>query len=533
MKKCPKCGTILDDSKKKCYMCGTELLDNKTNFNNFDNDIGASVSKGQDNVFNNGEDIAFKGKDLVRKNNNNVFFSQNSNSQNTFGNEIDKLNSMSYDNRSNFKKGFDNIFNNKDFKSKDEINGRRVTYSTNPNIPKDMRKAMEASEKEKRKNKKNSETPNDNAEANVKTFKASSLRKEVEPEQPAPKKSFFAKQQEPKEERNSGLFAKFPFLNDNNNQNNQSNNFNNNNFMNNNQSYGNNQNYGNQSYDDNQNYNVNNNPNVNFNTNYSQNNIQGYNQNYNQNYSNQGYNNGNNQNNRQSKYDFGFVNDERDYISQEEQKENINRFQNVTKQLNKNKAKAKPKKVTGYKDNSYKGDGKQMIVNLVCIIVFVGILIFVYNNFLKPKDGDDLAGLTYTLDKSFVLHSKDAFGRYYTYDNNCSLRISYGATNDATGFVDNYLNNIADTYKRDDKATVQYDELKINDNLWTAMSILYFPTDLDTIGGVAPLPRYKYTAILNKGNFYSIIFVNAKEDATCSEKYEAFVETLDFISDNS
>ena len=44
---------------------------------------------------------------------------------------------------------------------------------------------------------------------------------------------------------------------------------------------------------------------------------------------------------------------------------------------------------------------------------------------------------------------------------------------------------------------------------------------------------YKYTAILNKGNFYSIIFVNAKEDATCSEKYEAFVETLDFISDNS
>ena len=57
MKKCPKCGTILDDSKKKCYMCGTELSTNKNPFGNgltFDNDIGATVTKNQDNVFNNG-----------------------------------------------------------------------------------------------------------------------------------------------------------------------------------------------------------------------------------------------------------------------------------------------------------------------------------------------------------------------------------------------------------------------------------------------------------------------------------------------
>ena len=74
MKKCPKCGTILDDSKKKCYMCGTELVDSKKDVRNFNNDIGASISRGQDNVFNNGEDIAFKDKDLVRKNNGNVFF---------------------------------------------------------------------------------------------------------------------------------------------------------------------------------------------------------------------------------------------------------------------------------------------------------------------------------------------------------------------------------------------------------------------------------------------------------------------------
>lgn len=495
MKKCPKCGTILDDSKKKCYMCGTELVDSKKNVRNFNNDIGASISRGQDNVFNNGEDIAFKDKDLVRKNNGNVFFSQNSNSQNTFGNEIDKLNSMSYDNRSNLKKGFDNIFSNKNFKSKDEINGKRVTYSTNPNIPKDMRRAMEASEKPKRKSKKNDAIENNNVETNVKTLKASSLRKEIEPEEKPIKKNFFSKKKDSNEQKNSNLFSSFPFLKDSNNQDDTNSNFSNNsnsNFMNN-----------------NQNSNTNNRNNTNSLFNHE------------------------NSNSNQNKYDFGFVNNKRDSISQEEQKENKNKFQEVTKQLNKRVTYSKPKKVKGYKDYSYKGDTKQMVINIFCIIAFIGILIFVYNNFLKPKDSNDLAGLTYTLDKSFVLHSKDAFGRYYTYDNNCSLRISYGATNDATGFVDNYLNNIADTYKRDDKATVQYDELKINDNLWTAMSILYFPTDLNTIGGVAPLPRYKYTAILNKGNFYSIIFVNAKEDATCSEKYEAFVDTLDFADDNS
>lgn len=31
MQKCPKCGTILDDSKKQCYMCGTMLKEDNTN----------------------------------------------------------------------------------------------------------------------------------------------------------------------------------------------------------------------------------------------------------------------------------------------------------------------------------------------------------------------------------------------------------------------------------------------------------------------------------------------------------------------
>ena len=55
MKKCPQCGTILEETKKKCYMCGAELQ--KTLFGDFgdtfDEQIGATVTNGQDNVFNN------------------------------------------------------------------------------------------------------------------------------------------------------------------------------------------------------------------------------------------------------------------------------------------------------------------------------------------------------------------------------------------------------------------------------------------------------------------------------------------------
>ena len=49
MKKCPQCGTILEETKKKCYMCGAELQ--KTLFGDFgdtfDEQIGATVTNGQ------------------------------------------------------------------------------------------------------------------------------------------------------------------------------------------------------------------------------------------------------------------------------------------------------------------------------------------------------------------------------------------------------------------------------------------------------------------------------------------------------
>ena len=68
MKKCPKCGTVLDDSKKTCYMCGTVLNNNSPlNFGDtFDNQIGATVTKSQDNVFNNVDSFNQKPKVVER-----------------------------------------------------------------------------------------------------------------------------------------------------------------------------------------------------------------------------------------------------------------------------------------------------------------------------------------------------------------------------------------------------------------------------------------------------------------------------------
>ena len=110
MKKCPKCGTILDDSKKKCYMCGADLTVSASvsDFSsNFDNKIGSSITRGVDNVFNNGKDLDVDSSSIIgnNKNNNGSFFSHNSSSRDFFGGEINKLNSMTFDERSKSENG--------------------------------------------------------------------------------------------------------------------------------------------------------------------------------------------------------------------------------------------------------------------------------------------------------------------------------------------------------------------------------------------------------------------------------------------
>lgn len=132
MKKCPKCGTVLDDSKKTCYMCGAVLNDNNPlNFGEtFNNQIGAAITSGTDNVFNN--------VDSINQNNISEIYSTPApppevprmNPNDLFQNQFNNLNSMQYDERTALEKIFSNDTR---FKSKDEINSFENNNTNNIN----------------------------------------------------------------------------------------------------------------------------------------------------------------------------------------------------------------------------------------------------------------------------------------------------------------------------------------------------------------------------------------------------------------
>ena len=120
MKKCPKCGAVLDDSKVKCYMCGTDLgRQNLTNFGDtFNETIGAGVTNSPGNVFSQNNQIQNPGSTGGREVNQ-TFFSAGNESTSIYNNQLNNLNSMAYDERTALEK----MFSSDDrFKSKSEIN---------------------------------------------------------------------------------------------------------------------------------------------------------------------------------------------------------------------------------------------------------------------------------------------------------------------------------------------------------------------------------------------------------------------------
>ena len=120
MKKCPKCGTILDDSKKTCYMCGTNL--NQASFSHFgdtfDSQLGATTSENQDNVFGKQKELnPFSKEDVKENQDNTTFMSQEK--VHFFNENVNNLNELERDKKSSSKNELDNILNDKEeFKNK-------------------------------------------------------------------------------------------------------------------------------------------------------------------------------------------------------------------------------------------------------------------------------------------------------------------------------------------------------------------------------------------------------------------------------
>lgn len=173
----------------------------------------------------------------------------------------------------------------------------------------------------------------------------------------------------------------------------------------------------------------------------------------------------------------------------------------------------------------------RLIFNIGCTIIFVGCIIFAVvllvnrNSDSKGnnKDSELFGGLYYKIDSSFTLKAKEANRRHYTMGENCSISISYGKTQDKNGFVDNYFENIKNSYEKQEGFTTQKTDLTIKGNQWSEMSVIKLRET-----GEPDYTRYNYISIVNKDDFYTIMFANTDDNADCSAKYEKLKGSLSF-----
>jgi hypothetical protein len=451
MKKCPKCGTILDDSKKQCYMCGTNLDVVKVDLAE-NNQIGAFVSGGQDNVFNNGEDIKFKGKDVVKKNDDNAYFSHDSRSRGFFNEDLNSLNAPEPDRRSKFKKGLDSIFGGKKGKSDEEAKNKKKEKKEVEKPKKEESVIEKKGPQARNKRVISEEVPNTPLEqpdsdqaliskimSNNEEEKSKNVISQLDP--PKEKKEELDKEEKTEKKRSFGFLNEIP---------------------------------------------------------------------------------------EDDGHDFGFTKEPKEK-PKEKVKSNkpsiVDSFKKKVSEVAEKIPKKEKSTTRGYKDGGQdlKFNG-QMFFNLIAIIAFIGVLYFVWNFVINKKADTSLSGLVYDMNSDFKLKSKDAYSRYYVYNDSCTIKIN---TSNNTS-VDNYIQNIKDTYGNDPDAMVMFEELKINGKMWSSLGIFYYKKDGNEIGGKAPLAKYRYTSILNKGDFFAIIFVNTYEDSDCQDKYDDFIKTLNF-----
>ncbi len=432
MKKCPKCGTILDDSKKKCYMCGADLQRRMgINFGeNFDNAIGATVTTSQDNVFNNVNNISANVNDVVSNDNNSNMTFSGSSSNDLYKNQLDSLNSIQFDNRTGLEKIFsgDSRFNNKEQSVTDkkkgknkrnsldaEINNASKNVSTNTNVNNTNNVVNDIPPS----NPINNVVPN-NIDSNP--MNNSSVTNDL-----------FGSRKEDKPEIMPQPVAVVPPV-------------------------------------------------------------------------------------------VPPVNNE--FSSPKEvEKPLINWGNNLVGDKN---------NVSGYKDKVSKKSGLNIntVFNLLCVVIFIGGMYFVFNYFNKKDESPkevNLGGLIYTIDEDFVLKSDDVASKYYVYGDSCAVRVSYQTGAGQDDFIDSYFASIKETYSKMENIQTVEELLKINNNEWSSLNIGELQNNPSGGGGRLVI-KYKDVGIVHKNNFYSIKYTNSMDSAECSAKFNAFMDTLNFDS---
>lgn len=428
MKKCPKCGTILDDTKKKCYMCGSDIqLKPQIDFmNGFDDQIGAAVTKSQDNIFNSVPDISVKVNEVVESSSNNATFSSGSKPADFFKNEMNNLNSMQYDERTAIEKIFSN---DSRFRNKDEINAEDAMKKNRRKI--DDNPFFSADDLVN--NKKNNKT-------NQPEIMPNAVSSNNAPEV-MPQNNVVPQMQQP-------AVMETPQIN-----------------------------------------------------------------------------------------------------AQPVMQQDVSQVQSVKKEKKKKEKVKKDKPAINWGNNLQKnnnGEGfsffknksfqkfnisASFIFNTICFVLFASALIVMYFKFRTDPEKSgyvSMGGLNYKIDSDFKLKTDDKFSKYYTHGDNCVVRISYGETSDANGFVDNYFKDVQSVYSSEEGYITQKNEMKINNNTWTEITVAELIDNPANIGGYSVSAKYRFVTMVYKGNFYEIRYVNLENSNECSAMYDNLLDSLEF-----
>ena len=480
MKKCPKCGTILDDSKIKCYVCGTDLQrQTLTNFgNSFNENIGATISNNQGNVLSNNAAI-----NAIDINQVNGSFSAGSNFSNSlYNSQLNNLNSMPYDDRTALEKMFSS---DERFKSKAEINAQ--TAMRNNQRRNNLAAAFDSSfssNQQINQQQNNMLNGMNNQLSNTQQMNMMQANQQM------------MNQQQPMQQ--------MPYGNQN-----QMNPYNNQNQQ--------------QMFAQRM---VQNSKNVQKGTQGSsfidkiKNKINGITVKKNNNMS---------QAPKPSSINQASINPNQGMQGQQQ----VNAVS-----LDKGQADKKEKPAINWgndlvKDqdkSSFKGPKMNMIFNIVALIISIVGVLFVYFKFIRNDESGKIVsfnGLKYSISNTFILKEDKSDYRMYAHGEYCTIGISYGSTNAVSTYIDDLYENTKKNFDAENfkvsKSTAKY-----NDNVWTEIDVISLANNAASANGYTAQTKIQYVAIIYEGNYYKIGYQNTNNDTICSAAYSTFLKTLAF-----